>query len=301
MSGELKQSHPLYQTNLWFTEMYGNVYKDFCRSVDSLKKYQAAVNYQEKIRSASSGRAAYNKYRGPHGKGSGNNFLTSSDVTLPDIDAVFSPSPSEDAWWRHSPFPQYENGVDLTFLIAIIEFLANNIPPKRGIVVCSSFTVIFCSRAWDGKALNSGAFIWGSKIYGTIPPLSIEECRDMVNRGLSDCLAALMKQFKERGRLWVKEAEVHSVQLLTFPIDIPVGVLFIDKCGTEADVTLRLDRIYKFLQCCTNCLQQAIENGTQPVCTVWCKECFSLKRVCEITRIFLQIGDQTIELVSRVS
>ena len=31
-------------------------------------------------------------------------------------------------------------------------------------------------------------------------PLSIEECRDIVNRGLSDCLAALMKQFKEGER-----------------------------------------------------------------------------------------------------
>ena len=36
------------------------------------------------------------------------------------------------------PFPQYENGVDLTFLLAIIEFLAVNIPPKPGIVACSS-------------------------------------------------------------------------------------------------------------------------------------------------------------------
>ena len=79
----------------------------------------------------------------------------------------------------------------------------------------------------------------------------------------------------------MKEIEVRSVQLLTFPIDIPVGVFFINKCGTEADVTLRLDRIYQFLQCCTNCLQQAVESGTQPVCTVWCKECFSLKRVCK--------------------
>ena len=174
LSGELKRSHPLYQRNLWFIEMYGNVYKDFYRSVDPFKKYLAAINYQEKIRSASSGRTAYNKYRGPHGKGSRNNFLTSSDVFLPDTDAVFSPSPSEDACWRHSQFPQYENGVDLTFLIAIIEFLANNIPPSPGIVVCSSFTVIFCSRAWDGKALNAGVFIWRSKIYGTIPPLPVE-------------------------------------------------------------------------------------------------------------------------------
>ena len=71
-----------------------------------------------------------------------------------------------------TPFPQYENDVDLTFLLAIIEFLVENIPPKPGIVVCSSFTVRFCSCAWDGKQLNSGAFIWGSKIYGTIPSLS---------------------------------------------------------------------------------------------------------------------------------
>ena len=31
-------------------------------------------------------------------------------------------------------------------------------------------------------------------------PMSIEECRCMVNMGLSDCLAALMKQFKEGER-----------------------------------------------------------------------------------------------------
>ena len=80
-----------------------------------------------------------------------------------------------------TPFPQDENGVDLTFFM-ITEFLAENILPNPGIVVCSSFTVRFCSYAWDGKQLNSGAFIW-SKIYGTIPPLLIEECRDMVNRG----------------------------------------------------------------------------------------------------------------------
>ena len=39
--------------------------------------------------------------------------------------------------------------------------------------------------------LDSCAFTRESKRYGTIPPLSIEECRDMVNRALSDCLAAL--------------------------------------------------------------------------------------------------------------
>ena len=66
---------------------------------------------------------------------------------------MFSPSPGKDAWWRHSPFSQDENGVDLTFLMAIIEFLAGNISPNPGIVVCSSFTVRFCSRAWNGKAL----------------------------------------------------------------------------------------------------------------------------------------------------
>ena len=79
---------------------------------------------------------------------------------------------------------------------------------------------------------------------------------------------------KEGERRWVKKAQVHSVPLLTFPINIPVGVFYIKKCGTEADVIVRLDRIYKFLQCCTNCPQQAIESGTYPVCTVWCKECF---------------------------
>ena len=41
----------------------------------------------------------------------------------------------------HGPFSQYENGADLTFLLAIIEFLTENIPPNLGIVVCSSFTV----------------------------------------------------------------------------------------------------------------------------------------------------------------
>ena len=35
----------------------------------TFRKYQAAVNYEEKIRSASSGRTAYSKYRGLHGKG----------------------------------------------------------------------------------------------------------------------------------------------------------------------------------------------------------------------------------------
>ena len=65
---------------------------------------------------------------------------------------MFSHSPSKDAWWRRSAFPQYEKGVDLTFLIAIMEFLVENIPPDPGIVLCSCFTVIFCSRAWDGKA-----------------------------------------------------------------------------------------------------------------------------------------------------
>ena len=59
--------------------------------------------------------------------------------------------------------------------MAIMEFLAENIPPNPGIVVCSGFTVRFCSRAWDEKELNSGAFIWWSKIYKTIPPLSIEK------------------------------------------------------------------------------------------------------------------------------
>ena len=92
---------------------------------------------------------------------------------------MFSPSPGKDAWKRHSPFPQDENGVDLTFLMAIIEFLAGNIPPNPGIVVCNSFTVRFCSRAWNGKALSSGAFIWGSRIYGIIPPLLIEEFKDL--------------------------------------------------------------------------------------------------------------------------
>ena len=101
-------------------------------------------------------------YRGPQRRGSGNNFLTSSDATLPKSDAVFSPSPGKDAWWRHSPFPQYENGVDLTFLMAIIELLAENVPPNPGIVACSGFTVRFCSRAWERKALNSGAFTCGS-------------------------------------------------------------------------------------------------------------------------------------------
>ena len=37
---------------------------------------------------------------------------------------------------------------------------------------------------------------------------------------------ALMKQFKGGGRCWVKEAHVHSVQLLTFPTDIHVGVFY---------------------------------------------------------------------------
>ena len=79
----------------------------------------------------------------------------------------------------------------------------------------------------------------------------------------------------------MKEAQVHSVQLLTFPTDIPIGVFYSYKCGTEADIIVRLNIIYQFLQCCTNCLQQAIESGTNPVCTVWSKECFSLKRGCE--------------------
>ena len=87
---------------------------------------------------------------------------------------MFSPSPGKDAWWRHSPFPQYENSVDLTFPMAIMEFLAENIPPNPGVVVYSSVTVRFCSRAWDGKELTSCAFICGSKIYGTIPSLLIE-------------------------------------------------------------------------------------------------------------------------------
>ena len=79
---------------------------------------------------------------------------------------------------------------------------------------------------------------------------------------------------KEGEGRWVKKAQVHSVQLLTFPIVIPVKICYINKRGMEADVIIRLDRIYQLLQSCTNCLQQAIESGTPPVCTVWCKERF---------------------------
>ena len=80
-------------------------------------KYRAVVNYQEKICSAGSGRSAYSTYRGSHEKDSGNNFLTSSDPTSPDIDGVFSLLLVKMPGGGFSPFPQHENGVDLTFLM----------------------------------------------------------------------------------------------------------------------------------------------------------------------------------------
>ena len=79
---------------------------------------------------------------------------------------MFSPSPGKDAWWRHSAFPQYENSVDLTFLITIIEFFVKNTPPNSGIVVCH----ILWPCMMDGnKALNSAVHLNGGVKYMELP------------------------------------------------------------------------------------------------------------------------------------
>ena len=64
-----------------------------------------------------------------------------------------------------------------------------------------------------------------------------------------------MKHFKKGERRSVKEARVHSVSSSHFQLTyLYEYFICINKCGTEADVIVRLDIMYLFLQCCTNCL-----------------------------------------------
>ena len=56
---------------------------------------------------------------------------------------------------------------------------------------------------------------------------------------------------KEGERRWAKKLKSTQFSSSHFQLEIPipVGVFYINKCGTQSDVIVRLDRIYQFFQC----------------------------------------------------
>ena len=179
---------------------------------------------------------------------------------------------------KKSIFPVPESGAIVQFLLSILQV----IPQISKVKLTSSKSVVtYVSMIFDQKALSPGAECYGNKLYGVMPPITVEEATALCSEGYSDMHHKLIDDFRMRRRKWVKQAEVFLLQLLDLYVAIPFAVQYLETSGDSSAVRKRVNEVLLCLNSCYTCLKSSIDTGEPPLCQYMCIDCFRNKRICE--------------------
>ena len=131
--------------------MYGNVVSDPVRGLTDLHvRYPGLMYLHERMRSATSGKAAYNIYLGKHGVGSSTNVLKNDKPTLPKPESVFHFGLSPSTWAKKQVCPALHDGVLVDFLLALLDIMPS--VTKVKLQTATSCT-IYCCLILDQKGI----------------------------------------------------------------------------------------------------------------------------------------------------
>ena len=114
-----------------------------------------------------------------------------------------------------------------------------------------------------------------------MPTISEIDAEMLAKDGYKSLQKELIAQFQNETHIWVKQAEVHLLQLLDVLVAVPIAVFYLDQSGSWEDVKTRVDEVLLYLNVCGRCLKVACETGMAPVCKSFCRECIKTGQVCE--------------------
>eukprot|EP00795_Rhopilema_esculentum_P007960 gene7960-13856_t len=260
--------------------MYGELSTDPARGfTDMFARFPAMMYLQERMRDATSGKAAYNIYFGKHGVGSGIQPFDSQQAVLPPLEKVLRFGLSPASWSNKMVVPMVKSGV----LVKFIEILLKLLSPVTAVKnVTDMSSVIYVALTLDQKAVSPGAENFNDTIYGIQPAINAKEAKELCKDGFSTMLKTLINYFKTGDRTWVKETEVFMIQLLDSLVAVPVAAYHFEKTGEWEGVRERVKEALLYVNSCTRCLVHAVTSGNPPNCKVMCKDCTKSRSVCGI-------------------
>ncbi|XP_066934637.1 uncharacterized protein [Clytia hemisphaerica] len=276
--GRINDSHPFVQEIQYFSSMYGNVATDPVRGLTGLhERYPGLMYLQERMRLATSGKAAYNIYLGKHGVGSTRNVLKSSQPVLPKPESVFHFGLAPSSWMKKQVCPALHDGIIIQFLLTLLDVMPN--VTKVKLETKTSCTLYGC-LILDQKGISPGADEYDGMIYGITPNLGPDDVSKLCENGYPEMLKNLIRMFTEKNLKWVKQVEVFMIQMLDICVAVPIASYGLDETGEAEVVTGRMDEVFQYANACDQCLKISISSKQPPFCESFCHDCFQKKMVC---------------------
>ena len=260
--------------------MYGGISNDPVRGFTNIHtRYPGLIYLQERMRQASTGKAAYNIYLGKHGVGGDKKILKKNEAApLPEPHNVFHFGLAPSTWMKKQICPMLFDGVLIQFLIILLDVLPSVTKVKLETSECCT---LYGCLIFDQKGISPGAEVYDGLIHGIIPSLKVEDVVNLCEDGYPAMLKKLIKMFSEKRLKWVKQIEVFMIQLLDLYVAVPIASYDLEETGESEDVQRRVEEVLLYANTCRNCLKLCMSTGNPPQCRTFCHDCFQAKAVCE--------------------